>query len=95
MDQQANNDLLWRPLEPDETGPHYSGKTVIVGHTPQPDGKILDLGFLKCIDTLCHDDGWLTALDVDSGQLWQANLRGQLRKSYLPSRFEKLKKKCS
>lgn len=85
MDQQANNDLLWRSLEPDETGPHYSGKTVIVGHTPQPDGQVLDLGFLKCIDTLCHDGGWLTALDVEASQIWQADLRGQLRESFLPS----------
>ena len=35
---------------------------VVVGHTEQRTGEILDLGFLKCIDTFCHGGGWLTAL---------------------------------
>ena len=39
-----------------------SGKVAIVGHTPQKSGEMLDLGFLKCIDTFCHGGGWLTAL---------------------------------
>jgi serine/threonine protein phosphatase 1 len=26
--------------------PHRSGNVAIVGHTPQPSGEILDLGFL-------------------------------------------------
>lgn len=56
-----------------------SGKTVVVGHTPQTDGRMLDLGFLKCLDTACHSGGWLTALDVDSGHIWQASQRGDLR----------------
>ena len=58
---------------------HESGKIAIVGHTPQADGKILDLGYLKCIDTGCCRGGWLTALDVDSGHVWQANEQGELR----------------
>jgi serine/threonine protein phosphatase 1 len=56
---------------------HCSGKTVIVGHTPQP--EILDLGYLKCIDTNCCKGGWLTALDMDSGQVWQVDERGEAR----------------
>jgi serine/threonine protein phosphatase 1 len=59
--------------------PHCSGKIAIVGHKPQLDGEILDLGCLKCIDTFCHGGGWLTALGVDTGQVWQANMAGQLR----------------
>ncbi|HTU25820.1 MAG TPA: metallophosphoesterase family protein [Pirellulales bacterium] len=53
-------------------GPHHSGKTAIVGHTAQSEGEILDLGYLKCIDTDCCDGGYLTALDVTSGQIWRA-----------------------
>ena len=56
-----------------------SGKIAIVGHTPQKHGDILDLGYLKCIDTFCHGGGWLTALDVDAGRVWQANMAGQMR----------------
>ena len=43
MEQQPENDLLWRPLDPDDAAPHYSGKTMVVGHTPQADGRMLDL----------------------------------------------------
>jgi serine/threonine protein phosphatase 1 len=70
--------LRWQSL-PRDARPHCSGKVAIVGHTPQPSGEILDLGFLKCIDTLCHDGGWLTALEVQTGQAWQANQAGEMR----------------
>jgi len=79
MAQQSTMDLLWRPVVEGEAGPHYSGKTVVVGHTPQPTGQVLDWGFLKCIDTQCYAGGQLTALDVDTDWIWQANLRGDLR----------------
>jgi serine/threonine protein phosphatase 1 len=50
-----------------------------VGHTPQKSGEVLDLGYLKCIDTYCHGGGWLTALEVGTGKVWQANLAGEMR----------------
>jgi serine/threonine protein phosphatase 1 len=53
-------------------GPHVSGKIAIVGHTTQASGEILDLGYLKCLDTDCVGGGYLTALDVGSGQIWRA-----------------------
>lgn len=58
---------------------HCSGKTVVVGHTAQKSGQILDLGFTKCIDTDCVRGGWLTAIDVGSGVIWQANQLGEFR----------------
>jgi serine/threonine protein phosphatase 1 len=60
-------------------GPHRSGKTVIAGHSSQKTGEILDKGHLICIDTYCFGGGWLTALDVDSREAWQANRYGELR----------------
>jgi hypothetical protein len=48
------------------------------GHTTQKTGAILDLGFLKRIDTFCFG-GWLTALVVNTGQMWQANQAGERR----------------
>ena len=73
--------LRWESLRRRQPGPHYSGKAAIAGHTSQKDGQILDLGHLTCIDTYCYGGYWLTALDVLSGQLWQADPKGQLRKT--------------
>jgi serine/threonine protein phosphatase 1 len=71
--------LRWAFLEPAKSLPHYSGKVAVVGHTPQMHGEVLDLGHLVCIDTGCYNGGWLTALDVGSGCLWQANEQGEVR----------------
>jgi serine/threonine protein phosphatase 1 len=71
--------MLWDSLKRRVPGPHCSGKTAIVGHSSQKSGEVLDLGYVKCIDTCCYGGGWLTALDVRSGRLWQANQRGALR----------------
>lgn len=61
--EQLWNGLRWLSL-PRDPLPHCSGKIAIVGHTPQMSGEILDLGYVKCIDTYCHGDGWLTALEL-------------------------------
>ena len=80
VDGQDSQTVLWRPLEGcDIPGPHYSGKTAIVGHSPQQDSKILDLGYLKCIDTGCGHGGLLTALDLTTGQFWQVTETGDPR----------------
>lgn len=71
--------LRWRVTDAATAVPHHSGKVAVVGHTPQRSGEILDLGFLICIDTNCARGGWLTALDVGNGRLWQANRAGRLR----------------
>jgi len=57
-------------------GPHYSARTVVVGHTPQEYGRVLDLGHLICIDTGCGYGGYLTALDVGTGRIWQVSEQG-------------------
>jgi serine/threonine protein phosphatase 1 len=71
--------LRWESLRERQPFAHRSGKTAVVGHTSQKNCEVLDLGYLKCIDTWIYGPGWLTALDVDSGQLWQANKKGRLR----------------
>jgi serine/threonine protein phosphatase 1 len=80
FDEQPPRLLLWGKLRPLPPAPHCSGKTAIVGHTAQRDGVILDLGHIKCIDTCCYGDGYLTALDIDSGKVWQADKKGKLKK---------------
>ena len=79
LDKQPPGTLRWESLRDRMPEPHCSGKAAIVGHTSQKDGKVLDLGYLKCIDTFCYGDGWLTAIDVESGQIWQANKEGMLK----------------
>jgi len=71
--------LRWSLLDDPQPRPHVSGKTVIVGHTEQREGEILDLGCVKCIDTYCHGYGWLTALELTTGEVWQASRWGALR----------------
>ncbi len=78
---QPFSTLRWQSLRDKIPGPHRSGKTVIVGHTAQKKGEILDLGYIKCIDTYCYGGGWLTALDVVTLEIWQANRDGELRRS--------------
>ena len=39
-------------------------------------GEVLDIGYLECDDTCCYGGGCLTALDVETGKVWQANGRG-------------------
>lgn len=80
MDRQPDLALKWR-ISDERSQPHCSGKTLVVGHNAQSSGDILNLGFLVCIDTNCVRGGWLTALDVASGTIWQTNQAGGVRPS--------------
>lgn len=70
-----SNTALWMPLV-EIPAPHYSGKTVVLGHTPQMSGRILNYGHVVCIDTGCGFGGCLTGLEIHSGQYWQVNEQG-------------------
>jgi serine/threonine protein phosphatase 1 len=78
LHQQRWGGLRWTALPP-IAARHSSGNIAIVGHTPQTSGEVLDLGVVKCIDTHCHAGGWLTALEVCTGRVWQANRAGEMR----------------
>ncbi len=80
MDEQHVGVLLWESLRTMTPGPHDSGKTVIAGHTSQKNGEILDLGHVKVIDTYCYGGGWLTALEVQTEEVWQADREGHMRR---------------
>jgi serine/threonine protein phosphatase 1 len=73
--------LLWRSFE--EVTPHPSGKRIICGHTSQPNGLPLDNDYAVCIDTFCYSTGWLSALDVYSEEVVQANNQGETRRFLL------------
>jgi serine/threonine protein phosphatase 1 len=68
LDLQSSTTLLWRTMKPADAKAHISGKVAVVGHTVFP--AMVDLCFLKCIDTGCGRGGPLTALDVLSGRLF-------------------------
>ena len=78
LEELDDHTLRWLSLQ-DFTpqSRHCSNKVAVMGHTPQQD--VLDLGYLICIDTGCCNNGWLTALEVDTKQRWQVDERGLLK----------------
>jgi len=82
LEQQPQYVIRWQSLRHRTPPPHYSGKKAVVGHTAQKTGEVLDLGHLMCIDTYCYGGGWLTALDLDTGDLLQASQNRQVRRLY-------------
>jgi serine/threonine protein phosphatase 1 len=79
LNKQPLDVLRWESIRDRVPGPHRSGKVAVLSHTSQKNGEVLDLGHLICIDTWVYGDGWLTALEVQSGQLWQADKNGRMR----------------
>lgn len=70
----------WETILPRIPAMHVTGKTAVVGHTAQKTGAVFNAGHVICIDTYCHGGGWLTALDVERGTVWQSDARGQLKR---------------
>jgi serine/threonine protein phosphatase 1 len=81
LDEQPEYILYWEHL-PDAMR-HFSGKTVICGHTSQKSGVPKVVPGAICIDTFAHGGGWLTCLDVQAGKYWQASLSGERREGWL------------
>lgn len=81
LDEQPEAVLLWQRFF--DVQPHEGGKTMICGHTPQESRRPNNLGYAVCIDTWVYNSGWLTCLDVSSGDYWQANEHGQVRTGQL------------
>ncbi len=81
MAKQNEAVTYWEHLRRPPPLPHCSGKRAFVGHTPQPDGNVLDHGHLVCVDTYCFGGGYLTALEIDHGEVVQADRHGHLRRN--------------
>jgi serine/threonine protein phosphatase 1 len=77
LTEQPDYLLLWEKFY--DPPPHASGKTMVCGHTSQKTGQIADLGHAVCIDTWACGGGWLTALDPDTGEYWQADQLGRVQ----------------
>ena len=89
LDEQPPYLLYWEKLDRN-AAKHCSGKTMICGHTAQRSGVPLDLGHAVCIDTFVYGRGWLTCLDVATGQLWQARQTGVTRTGKLGEPLEEI-----
>ena len=83
LDEQPDYMLYWEKFN--DPAPHESGKIMVCGHTPQRDGLPRSIGHAICIDTHIYAGGWLTCLDVQTGEYWQANERRQVRAGVLDS----------
>ena len=82
LTEQTEQMLFWEHLGEKLPFPHCSGKHVFLGHTPQANCEIGYFGHFTCIDTYCFGGGWLTAIEVDSGEVWQVSQKGQLRRNW-------------
>ena len=75
--ENREEQLLWGKFN--QIKPHPSGKRVICGHSAQRGGVPNNSSHAVCIDTFCYGGGWLSALDVTSDRVWQANELGATR----------------
>ncbi len=82
LSEQTEQMLYWEHLGEKTPSPHCSGKHVYLGHTPQANCEIGYFGHLTCIDTYCCGGGWLTAVNVESGEVWQFSKNGKFRQSW-------------
>ena len=73
-----DDDLYWaRFNNPRERADGYF---LVCGHTPQESRRPLLKNKHLCIDTGCVNDGFLTALTLETGDYLQANEEGRTRK---------------
>lgn len=79
---QPEEALYWEHLTDRLPAPHFSGKHVYCGHTPQRDGKIGYYNHLTCLDTYCFGGLWLSAIDIESLETWQVSREGHLRRNW-------------
>lgn len=78
LDEQPDELLRWVKLTQEVPGPHMSGKRAVVGHTHDREGRIFEVPHLVCIDTYCYGGKWLTAMELESGKIWQSDPYGKL-----------------
>lgn len=81
MGDQFDDTLFWGEYE--SIGPHVSGKHVICGHSSQKDGIPKLNANATCIDTWACGFGWLTCLNVGTGQYFQAKQSCETRSDWL------------
>ncbi len=79
LSSQPWEEMRWRSLKQFFPGPHVSGKIAVLGHTANKRGEVVNEGHLVCIDTYCNGGRWLTALEPETGNVWQTNEESELK----------------
>lgn len=79
LQDQSIDYLRWLKIDDELPPPHFSGRKAVVGHTHSRDAEIVEFPHLICLDTYCYGGGWLTAMDLMAGQVWQSDIGGNLR----------------
>ncbi|HEX6985349.1 MAG TPA: metallophosphoesterase [Planctomycetaceae bacterium] len=89
LGEQDADWLRWRKVDGSE--PRYArDRRVVCGHTSQRSGLPLVWDGWACIDTRVFDEGgWLTALVLETDEIYQANQQGQVRGPFPLSEFMK------
>ena len=77
LKEQMEDMLYWQTFE--QLWPHKSGKKVVCGHTTLAGGKIADVEYGVCLETAVAYGGWLSCLDVHSGEFWQSTQEAETR----------------
>lgn len=75
---QPGDLLRWVKITEFLPEPHKNGKRAVVGHTHDRKGEIFEVPHLICIDTYCYGGRWLTAMELETNQFWQARPDGVL-----------------
>lgn len=83
MENQSADLLRWVKISHQTPKPHFSGKHAVMGHTHHPEGQIVQLPHLTCIDTYCYGGKWLTALELETQRIWQSTPEGEVREFML------------
>ena len=82
LESQPEELLYWEHLGNRVPQPHFSGKHVFLGHTPQPYGRIGEFEYFTCMDTGCFAGYWLSAMEVNTGEVWQVSRQGHIREEW-------------
>ncbi|MGE0378496.1 MAG: hypothetical protein AB7Q45_24065, partial [Planctomycetaceae bacterium] len=78
LEMQTAQWLRWEKLTGWER-PHPSGKRVVCGHTEMPGGVPRVANGWVMLDTGAYRGSFLTAVELDSGEILQASQRGEFR----------------
>ena len=86
--------LYWKRTNSQTEPRHCSGKIVVCGHDVQDNGVPSFGENAICLDTGAGCGGWLSCLDLLSGDCWQTNEQGQVKKleyGLLPYKIPEIK----
>ena len=85
--------LYWERF--DRVAPHMSGKIMVCGaHQPEK-RPAAQPGLRRLPGYFAYGGGWLSCLDIRSGQVWQANHAGRCVSSKIQGRLKVREKRAS